>query len=221
MKRFLFILAILFSYDLSSAQTITEGKVIYDISYPESGFDKQTLAMMPTEATMYFKSDKTRMEMQMGMGMNMITLADNKSKTTTILMDVMGNKTAMKMTEEDIKREVKSTGEYEITKTNETKTIAGFLCRQAVVTLKDKNSFNVWYTDQIKVNNSNWNNQFKNIDGFLMEFRMDQKNGLSMQMTAKKIMEEKPGDELFVVPDGYKNMTRDEMIKMYGGKGEK
>lgn len=212
------IIAILFSLNCTYAQSMSAGKVIYAISYPESTLDEQTLAMMPSEATMYFNNDKTRMEMQMGMGMNMVTLADNKSKTATVLMDMMGNKTAMTMTEDDINKEAKNAGEYEIKQTDETKTIAGYLCKKAVVTLKDKNSFNVWYTDQIRVKNSNWNNQFKNIDGFLMEFRMDQNTGLSMQMTAKKITDEKPGDEMFVVPEGYKKMTKDEMIKMYGGK---
>ncbi len=218
MKRILIIIAILFSINGIYAQSMSAGKVIYAISYPESSLDEQTLAMMPTEATMYFNDDKTRMEMQMGMGMNMVTIADNKTKSATVLMDMMGNKTAMTMTEDDINKEAKNAGEYEIKKTEETKTIAGYLCKKAVVTLKNKNSFNVWYTDQIRVKNSNWNNQFKNIDGFLMEFRMDQNNGLSMLMTAKKITDVKPGDELFVVPGDYKKMTKEEMMKMYGGK---
>ena len=218
MKRIFLLISFIFSINSLIAQTLDAGKVIYDISFPESNFDEQTLSMMPKEATMYFNNDKTRMEMQMGMGMNMITIGDNKSKTATVLMDMMGNKTAMTMTEQDIIKESKKAGEYEIKNTDETKIIAGYLCRKAVVTLKDKNSFNVWFTDQIKVKNANWNNQFKNINGFLMEFRMDQNNGLSMQMTAKKVSDEKPADDLFVVPEGYKKMTKDEMMKMYGGK---
>ena len=221
MKQFFSFLIILFCFSQVEAQSITEGKVVYQISYPDSSIGELAVAMMPTEATMYFKNDKTRMDMKMGMGMNLIALADNKAKTTIVLMDMLGNKTAMKMNEQEINKESKKAGEYEITKTNETKTIAGYLCKKATVTLKDKNSFNVWYTDEIKVQNSNWNNQFKNIDGFLMEFRMDQSLGISMEMTAKTIVNEKQSDSLFVVPDGYNTMTKDELMKMYGGKGSK
>ena len=214
MKSLILSLFILISFT-GQTQSITEGKVIYTITYLESDIDPQMLSMMPTEAVMYFTNDKTRMEMKMGMGMNLVTLTDNKLKNTTVLMDVMGNKTAMTMTEDDIKKEAKKAGEYEIVKTNETKNIAGYLCKKAIVTLKDKNQFNVWYTDQIKVSNVNWNNQFKNIDGFLMEFKMDQNSGMSMNMTAKSIAAEKAPEQLFIIPEGYKKMTKDEMIKQY------
>lgn len=214
MKSLILSLFILISFT-GQTQSITEGKVIYTITYLESDIDPQMLSMMPTEAVMYFTNDKTRMEMKMGMGMNLVTLTDNKLKNTTVLMDVMGNKTAMTMTEDDIKKEAKKAGEYEIVKTNETKNIAGYQCKKAIVTLKDKNQFNVWYTDQIKVSNVNWNNQFKNIDGFLMEFKMDQNSGMSMNMTAKSITAEKTPEQLFIIPEGYKKMTKDEMMKQY------
>jgi hypothetical protein len=39
-------------------------------------------------------------------------------------------------------------------------------------------------------------------------------------MTAKNITDEKQSDELFVVPEGYKKITTDEMMKMYGGNSK-
>ncbi len=215
------LLIILFYCNTLFSQAINQGKVVYSISYPESNYDKQAIDMMPTEAVMYFKDNNSRMEIQMGMGMSMVTISDSRAKTTTVLMDILGNKTAMKMTEDDIKKEARQNGEFEVLKTEETKTIAGYSCKKAIVTLGEKNSFNVWYTNDIKANNSNWNNQFKNIDGFLMEFRMDQSSGLSMLMTAKTISNDNVPVDLFDVPSDYKVMTKDEMIKMYEGKGSK
>lgn len=221
MKQLLSSILFLFIAVTGFSQPLTEGKVVYEISYPDTSLDALTISMLPTEATLYFKGDKTRMEMKMGLGMNMIAIADNKAMTTTVLMDIMGNKSAMTMTDEDLKKASKKEDEYEIVTTAETKMIAGLPCKKAVVTLKDKNSFNVWYTDGIKVKNSNWNNQFKNIDGFLMEFRMDQTLGLSMLMTAKSIADVKTTEQLFAIPEGYKTINSDEMMKMYSGKGNR
>ncbi len=207
-----FVLACNFSYS-----QITEGKVVYDISYPESGLDAQTLQMLPSESSTYFKNDRMRIDMKMGMGMNNRILVDNSKKDVHVLMDMMGNKMDMYMTEKEIDKELNDEGEYTISKSDETKEIAGYICNKAVINTKDGNKFNVWYTKKINIKNANWNNQFKSLDGFLMEFRMNQ-NGLTMEMTARNISLEKVNDEIFIVPEGYKVMSKEDLKKMSKGK---
>ena len=120
---------------------ISEGKIIYDISYPESGLDEETLSMLPTESNTVFKNDKMRIDMKMGMGMNNIILVDNKKKVVHLLMDMMGNKMDIMMTENDINKEIKNEGKYNITLQDNTKIIAGYLCNKALITTKDGKSF--------------------------------------------------------------------------------
>jgi GLPGLI family protein len=201
-----------------SAQKIDEGKVMYEISYPDTDMPDEQLAQMPTESTIYFKEDHSRMEMKMGMGMTIVMLFDNKGKTLTTLMDIMGNKTAVKMTEEDLKKQKEKKGkeDYQIKLTDETKEIAGIKCKKAVATGKD-GSFDVYYTDQITFKKGDWADQdFKGIDGFLMQFKKTE-GGITMQMTAKNVVKEKVDDAQFTVPADYKPMTAEEMQKMYGG----
>ena len=69
----------------------------------------------------------------------------------------------------------------------------------------------------IILKNANWNNQFKSIEGFLMEFRINQ-SGLTMEMTAKEVSPEKVSDAIFVIPPGYKPVTKDDLRKMSQGK---
>ncbi len=207
---------IFMSCQISRAQ-LTEGKVIYDLSYPESGLDQQTLDMLPGESTTFFKNDKMRIDMKMGMGMNSSVIMNNAKKEVHVLMDMMGNKMDMLITEKDVDKEMKDEGEYKIVKTNDVRKIAGYNCKKAVITAKDGKEFSVWYTNDIIVKNANWNNQFKSIDGFLMEFRMNQ-NGLTVEMSAREVASEKVTDEIFNIPPGYKKVTRDDLKKMSEGK---
>ena len=43
-------------------------------------------------------------------------------------------------------------------------------------------------------------------------------NGLTMEMTARNISLEKVNDEIFIVPEGYKVMSKEDLKKMSKGK---
>src|SRR6185369_2703023 len=76
---------------------ITQGKAIFDITYPGSELDEQTLAMMPAKSTTYFKNQQARDEMKIALGTT-VTITNGKTGEMTTLMDMMGNKIAMKYT---------------------------------------------------------------------------------------------------------------------------
>jgi GLPGLI family protein len=204
----------------ADAQTkFSEGKIVFDITYPGTDLDQNMMAMMPTDATIYVKKDMSRMEMKMGMG-SMVAISDAKSGTTTTLMDMMGQKIAMKITPDDLKKEKEKSGKPQVQITDETKDIAGYKCRKAIVTTttdgKDKYTFNVWFTKDIEAKNSA-KNQIEGIDGFMMEFETKQQ-GMTIKMTAQSVTPQPVDDSMFVIPDGYKQMTMDDMKKMGGGR---
>jgi hypothetical protein len=61
-------------------EKLKEGKVTYEISYPEAEeMNDQMLAMMPTESVVYFKNGKMRSETKMGFG-NTVMLYDPEKK---------------------------------------------------------------------------------------------------------------------------------------------
>ncbi len=147
--------------------------------------DAQTKAMMPTETVMYFKDKKSRVNMSMSMGTTSI-ISDDATKKSTVLMDFMGQKIAMESTYEDNKKEMKKSGDFTVEKLVGSKKIAGYNCKKAKVTQKQKGenfSFDVWYSDEIGVNNAGTNG-FEGIDGCMLEYEMFQ-NGTHMKMTTK------------------------------------
>lgn len=195
-----------------------EGKVVFDISFPGMELDASTAAMLPKESTIYIKGDKSRTEMSMGMGMSNATISDGKSKSATVLMDIMGSKYAIKMTEADMKKSQGDT-KAKVKLLDETKEIAGYKCKKAEITLdnKEKTVATVYYTPEIGGKELNWSkNEFGDIDGFLMDFETVQ-NGMTMKMTAKKVSPEKIDDSKFIIPADYKPTTQEELQKMFGG----
>ncbi len=195
-------------------KSISSGKVVFDISYPDMKLDDQTMASLPSESTMVFDKDMTKVEVSMFMGKTTI-ISNNKSGNGTMLMDMMGKKWAVEMNKSEIDKQKQEMGKSTVEKTRETKTIAGFNCSKAIVHVKTKDgemSSDVWYTNELKANNSSYS-QIDGIDGFMLEFQTYQ-NGMGMKMTAKSVEAMEVASSEFEIPDGYEKMTLEDIQKM-------
>src|SRR5690349_16288876 len=106
---------LLFSAHAVKAQDkIKEGKATFEISYPDAEeMNDQQLAMMPKESVSYFKDYWTRSETTMGFGV-MVNIYNPEKKEAYTVMDMMGKKTAIKSTEEDIEKQKKEMGDYDV-----------------------------------------------------------------------------------------------------------
>ncbi len=196
---------------------LSEGRIIFSIEYPESEISDQQLAMLPTEMVMYLKKDKSRMEMSMGMGMSTVVITDNKTRTSTTLMDVMGNKVATRISEEDVLKENQNQKPVKVMPTDETREIAGYPCKKAIIIDSEGEESELFYTDQIRLEGGNWSHPYyKDIKGLPLKYTTKE-GGFKMHITAKKVIEEKVSDSKFVVPSEYKIMTKKEIQMMFGG----
>lgn len=220
-KIILSVLSILLVLHLNSAsaqEKIKEGKIIFEISINNAEeMNDQVLAMMPKEMTVYFKDDHSRGEMDM-MGGQVVTITDGKAGETISCMDLMGKKQAIKTTREDAEKEKEKMGDYEVKVTDDTKDIAGYKCKKALVTYKDKPDaapLEVWFTNEIEASNSQ-KYAWKGIDGFMMEFSVEQR-GMGMKFSCTEVKKQKVDDDMFKIPEGYTVMTQEEMMKQYGG----
>jgi len=206
--------------NVTAQQVISEGLITYEISYPDMEMDKDMAAMMPTESLVYVKSYLSRTETKMGMGIVSATIMNAKTNEVIALMDMMGTKTATIMKEEgdDKNKEKSGEGEMKFELVNETKEIAGLLCKKAIMKNNDGTEFEMYYTESIDTK-SQFSKQWKNFKGFPMEYVISS-GGFNMKMTAKLISKIDVADELFKIPADYKIMTQEEFSKMMGGKRE-
>ena|SRR5688572_29976460 len=220
----IFIVAVIFigifttHHQLVAQEKLNEGKVIYEISYPDMEMDPQMAAMMPTESVVYFKGNLSRTETSMGMGISSATIVNSKTNEMTALTDMMGTKTATIVDMDDQKKDKSDVKEEDlkIAHSNETKEIAGYACKKAILTNADGTTIEMFYTENI-TSSSQFNTQWKSLKGFPLEYTLAV-GGMNMKMTAKSVTKEKISDELFKIPSDYKLMTQEEFQKMLGGE---
>ena len=94
--------------------------------------------------------------------------------------------------------------EPEYTYHDETKTVAGYLCHRATMTVEDENGeeteSEIYYTKEIP---ASANDKHKGLDGFPLEYTINS-NGMTVEMVATKVEKSKISKKEFEIPDGYK-----------------
>jgi hypothetical protein len=131
-------------------------------------------------------------------------------------MDYMGSKFKIPMSKEDVKSKKMNEADYDIEYTKDTKQIAGYTCKKAIIKTKDKNVFNIWYSDALFPNASEQTQYTKFKGGCPLEFDMAQ-NGMKMKLTATKVELGNVSDKVFDIPDGYQEVTFEQLMQMMGG----
>ncbi len=223
MNRLLKLVIILFfsaTISTIAQNVITEGKIVYNISYPGMEMDSNYKAMMPSQSIVYFKDQKSRTEMSFSTGIFTASLLDSKSGEIITLTDMMGTKTAIVLTEKDqqnAKKEKEKSGTkyppIKITYEAETKKVAGYSCKKALITTGSESyPIEIFYTDQIK-SITQLNSSWENFDGFPLEYTLNME-GVMMKLSASEVAVGNVDDSLFSIPSDYKVMTTMEMEKM-------
>lgn len=214
-------LAFLLALSLSAlAQKTFQGQIKYTITYEGMELDESTKSFLPGEMTFFLKENKSRSELKTGMG-DQVTIFNGDSKTSINLMNIMDRKIAIKKTTEEIKLERKRYHDLKVVYSNETKEIAGHLCNKAVIEVNaadfnGASSFTVFYTDELGNPGINYSDAlFNQIKGVMLEYEIIAR-GLLMRFSASEINKETISDDLFTVPSDYKEMTRDELKRLFG-----
>jgi GLPGLI family protein len=205
---------------LFSFQTFAKefkGVITYKITVEGSGVTEEMKTMMPKTMIMTIKGNKARSEMVMSMGKT-ISITDGDNKTATTLMDMMGQKIAVQSNYEEIMKEMADSPEAKVEITSETKEIAGYTCKKAIVTIpEDDLEIIVYYTEELGTSALNFDNpQFKDINGVMLEFEMPNE-AFSMHFTAITVEKKNVEDSEFIIPEGYQIKTQEELKSMFGG----
>ena len=194
-----------------------KGVITYKITVEGSGVTDEMKTMMPKTMTMTIKGNKARSEMIMSMGKT-ISISNGDDKTAITLMDMMGQKIAIQSNYEEIMKEMADSPEAKVEVTGETKEIAGYVCKKALVTIPEEDmEIIVYFTEELGTSALNFDNpQFKDINGVMLEFEMPNES-FSMHFTAVTVEKKNVDDSEFTIPEGYQIKTKEELKGMFGG----
>lgn len=219
MKKIITALALIAVSSLSAQ--IKEGSVTYAMII--EGLPADQAAMMgDMETKIFFKNNKSYSEMN-SMMYSIKTLSDDNG--SLMLMDQMGNKFFVKHTKADLEKETAKAKEPKIEYTNDTKTIAGYECKKAILIINDEKQgevkSEVWYTEKI-ANVSGYRSgaatAYKGIKGMMMEFSVNQ-GPMKIKMVAKEVSTNPVSDDTFIVStEGYKEMKPEDLKRQSGTK---
>ena len=194
------------------AQSNFEGKIIFTISYADMPAEmKGYEAMMPKDMTIYIKGNKSKVEQNQMMG-KQVVVSDLGQQNGFMEMNMSGQKIRINISTEEFKQEAEQMPNIEYL--NETKTIAGYPCKKAI--MKDETgqmTMTVFYTEKI---NNKAQTKFVGLKGFPLQYTMTQQN-MTLEMTASEISKESVSDAIFYKSEGYKDMSQADLQKMMGG----
>lgn len=200
----------------SSDKEVSEGYIEFEAAAVDPNNPMADLA--PSKMIVKFKDHKSVAEMSAGMGLLTISfVSDYNTKTFTQLVKLLNKKYASVANADEIQREI-SDSKIKIQKTNETKLIAGYRCKKAVISFEDNSQppFDVYYTDEIELEKPNWSNEFSEIDGVLMEYQLKRYN-LELRFTAHKVVKSNIEDSDFETPGDYKVISQKELDDLFVG----
>jgi hypothetical protein len=151
---------------------INEGEIHYNIEYfgNTSTFSKD---LMPKNLVVSFKNDKILFEILAPIGNSgIINLVNPETNLYDTYVSLFGVKCYYAAKPGELHPGFESMTGIELRKTERTTVICGYNCKNAEVTFPSDRSkiYNVWYTNEIRVKNSNMATPFKDIEGVLMSF---------------------------------------------------
>jgi GLPGLI family protein len=214
------ILAVLLGTGCAMAGKPFEGVITYKITYPDSKLSESQLAMYPKVLTVSIKGSKSRTDLQMG-GMSTIEITDFSEKTSVSLINMMGQKYALKQTTAELESKISAEGEVTVEHSDETKTIAGYTCKKVTVTVNDdgaKSTYVAYYSPELGNKQANFNNPiYRDIDGGLLEFSMKNQE-INMKFAATSVEKKSLPAKDFEIPSDYTITTREELESKFGRK---
>ena len=193
-----------------------EGVIEYAIAYPPETMQDNVLAsMMPSKMTVKFKNNMSLSEIKFGMGiMDACFISNPEKKILITLLQIVDKKYALVSDSTSINEQLRKSPAVDVTFLDEIKTIAGYKCKKAVVKDNTNTTYDVFYTNDLKLKESNWYLPLNKIGGVLFEYNIRQNNML-MKLTATSVTDEKIDDTAFTIPKDYKVVTKQEMPEIF------
>lgn len=193
----------------------SEGIISYKVTYPKMDKTKFMFEFMPKKMELIFKNDKYITNLSAGMGLFKTSFIVDKNKSEfTQLVKLADKKYILTLKEEKVEESLSRLPSFIIEYTGETKQILNYACKKAIITINDGSNdvFTLFYTDQINIKTPNWCNQFKEINGVLLEYEYE-KYDVCMRFTAEKIAFKNINDTEFKIDKKYVAISESNLDK--------
>ena len=193
---------------------IDQGEIHYNIDYI-GNVGGMPLEVLPKNLIVSFKLDKILFEMVSPFGNSGIINLSNPDKGFyDTYFSVFTTKYYYAAEPGELYPGFEAMEGMEIRKTSKTSVICGFNCKNAEVTFPfDREKiFDIWYTNEINIKNSNASSPFNKIDGVLMSFFFYIGHS-ELRFNAETVYKKEIPDETFERREKFVRVSREDIIK--------
>lgn len=183
---FLGLIVIFYNTAHAQQRVVAECSVIYSITTDEKEDKNWVESLKSSTKTVYIKGFNSRTDL-ISQAFTQSVFFDKSNGTAVVLRILGNNKFITRLDTSGWHQLNRKFDEAVLVTSNETKTILGYECKKAVLKLKDGNSFTLYYTTAIIPSVREFEFQFKNIPGFVLEYETSEKNGKKVHYTATEI----------------------------------
>lgn len=189
MKKIIGVFVLLISLITVSAQqrVVAECTITYGINIDDTKANNDAIASLKSSSkTVYIKGMNSRTDLTSPTFMQSMIYQKN-SGTAVILREFGANKFMTKLDPEKWKEENKKFDGMRIEATTETKSIIGYECKKVNLVMANGSTFSVYYTPSIAPSVKEFEYQFKDIPGLVLESESIDAEGNKIRYTAKQI----------------------------------
>jgi GLPGLI family protein len=187
----------------------SQGIIAYNVSYPKMDKNNLMFDFMPKKMVLKFKNNNYTTSLSAGMGMFKTDFVVNQEENEfSQLVKLINKKYILTLKGEEINESINHLPTFLIEYTGETKKILNYVCEKAIITVDNEanDAFTIFYTDQIELETPNWSNQFKGINGVMLEYQYE-KYGICMRFKAKNIKFTEIDDSEFDLNEKYEHIS--------------
>lgn len=192
---------------------MAEGKIKFEITYAQSKVGGYSTTILPKEMILEFNENKVKSTIEGGLGFfNLIHVTDLNSYQHTTWLKFIDKKYIYQGDKKEAPCCFGMLADMRLEFTEQTKEIAGLQCNHAMASFPNNGiePFDIWYTEELGIDNPNSNSPFHDIPGVLLEFNTLMGNA-NMHMTATSHSVQKISEKQFQLPKNYRPVSRTEI----------
>ncbi|MFM6953775.1 MAG: DUF4412 domain-containing protein [Sphingobacteriaceae bacterium] len=220
MKRILTLATLLLAItQVSAQQKITEGIVVYSLSWNVPEQAQAMAASLPTEVQVYFKGDSTSMKIE-SQYFSTQSILNTKKEYERLLLDIpiMNKKYSVLFTPADQEMLADKYPQMSLKASSESKVVNGYKASKFEVSeSKTNTTFDVWFTKDVEVVANPLSRFYEASYGFPVEFTSFQ-NGMSVKASVKEIQKTAVPSGVFTASKDYEEMTLTQLMQLRGGQ---
>lgn len=212
------IITLITSCDSAKNEDKSQGIIHYKLTYLDSERENPIITLLPTTMDVKFKKQYLSNTLAGDMGLFTIRFIINgEKKTNTTLIAILGEKYSYTAPMDAEIPGYEKITDLKLVNTKKSIKYQQFFAKETTINYinnaKKQVSKKIVFSDSLHISYASYFTPFKKIDGLLLQFET-QFSGINMRFEVENIEYKEISDEEFKIPDNYKAVDKNEMLKV-------